>query len=250
MRILLFFTLTLLFTTNTLHAQYIEVDKSTNSCVTCEGVDPACSTTHVESEKTVSYTQYIVQEFNNTNFIKKYIVQYAIVSDIFSMPENSMALSFYTDDGPMYMIVSADQYNTHQAAELAGARAKAANNAFCNYIVKVCYYPKNASTATNASAAKASPYLTANYAYTKKQATSSNKQVVRSTRTANLEKNYRIQYTWTKNYPFETLTNFTVEEHNGGYKQVSTQAFANKQAAQNWLTSKGYQLADFWIYSL
>ena len=106
------------------------------TCTDGSCIDKTCKITHVDSEKKVTYHQYIVQEFSETDFETKYMVQYAIVSDIITMPAGAMAVPFHTNDGAMYMIVSSKQYNTRNEAVAAGELAKTAHNAFCNYFVK------------------------------------------------------------------------------------------------------------------
>lgn len=248
-----------------------------SSAEACE----TCQITNVKSSKTVSYHQYIVEEFTQTEFDTKYMIQYAIVSEVITMPMNAMAVSFQTNEGLMYMIVSATQYNSRKEAMAAGERAKSTNHAFCNYFIKPLVFSKSQASPVERkqtiakrnvrntyqrntiakqsvvnNPTEASPYAKRKSAYIAQKVVYSpdgatvQKESFRSEQKVLATGKYRVQFTWTKDYPFETLDRFMVEEHRGGYRQVSTLTFDNKQEAGVWLQNQGYAITDFWVYPL
>jgi len=78
------------------HGQYtLYKAEKTDTCAGCR------TCVKHESHKTVSYNQYIIEEFQQKEFDTVYIIQYGVVSEVTSMPVNAMAVSFYTNEGPM-----------------------------------------------------------------------------------------------------------------------------------------------------
>ena len=177
-----------------------------------------CKDTHVVKHKTITYHQVAVEEFVETAFDTVYMIQYAVVSEITSMPQNSVAMSFYTNEEMMYMVISDKYYVSREEAIAEGEKAKAENESFCFYFVKPCIVPKTSSMVKE--------------------------------RDANQQGNYRVQHTWTAMYPTDILENFTVESYQGGFRQVSKQRFFDKADAISWLQLEGLNPADFWIFPI
>lgn len=220
-----------------------------------------CTATDVETQKTVTYHQYVVEEFSHTQFEEKYLIQYAIVSDVTSMPSNAMAMSFQTNQGLMYMIVSKGYYSSKQEAIAIADKVRTANPTFCNYFVKKCLIPVANGAVRNRKQVVAKKSNTS--AITRQVSYQGNGTKV--TRTLSTEANgmpafdkpaisqtgnFRVQYTWTKHYPTVTLEDFIVESHNGGFRQVSAQTFDTREGATKWVQSQGYSSKSFWVYGL
>ena len=230
------------------YGQYPDEANGTDACETCK-------ITSAESHKTVSYHQYIIEEFQQTEFDTMYMIQYAVVSEVISIPKQAIAISFYTNEGHMYMVVSDRYYSSNREAKAYAERVKAKNNSFCNYFVKPCIIAKNSNS--NAQGYRTSSMTTRQMSYQGNNTSvnrtvayvSNPKPTINTSDLAN-NGNFRIQFSWTKNRPFETLNQFNVEAHNGGYRQTSKLSFQTKQAAINWLLDQGYDLANFWIYPI
>lgn len=174
--------------------------------------------TSVVSYKRITYEQTRIELFGELAFDTLYTVQYAIVSEVTSMPKHSMALPFYTDDHYMYMIVSDRNYFTYEQARAMGEKVRDENDIFEVYIVKAALHP-----ASSPDVARKRVYENGNV---------------------------RIQYQFTDRYPENVLDGFIVEYYEGGFRQISERAYEDRAAAQNWLLQQGLDLKDFWVYPL
>lgn len=174
--------------------------------------------TSVVSYKGITYHQERIEEFTELTFDTMYMIQYAIVTEVTSMPENSVALTFYTNQELMFMVISDKYYESYEEAKAIGEKVKADNIQFEYYMVKPCVLPKS------------SPIIAKKDEHQKGK--------------------YRIQYTWTATYPEKVLEDFTVELYQHGFRQVSVKTFSDKEEAINWLLGKGHKLEHFWIFTI
>lgn len=229
--------------------------------VNAEELCKVCNITDIKTQRTVSYQQYMLQKFQHTTFDTMYFIQYALVSDLISMPRNTKAVSFQTNQGLMYMIVSTDYYPSKQEATRAAEQAQVNTGGYCDYVIKPSFFAHHAPTQPHIqhqfknkkkttyqpapkSTSTASVTRTLNYGGQTRQV------AYEGSSSPTSKGNFKIQFSWTKDHPFKTLSQFKVVQHRGGYRQISDLSFENKSQAQKWLQGQGYSLKDFWIYPL
>ncbi|MGB0524718.1 MAG: hypothetical protein ACPGJS_17225 [Flammeovirgaceae bacterium] len=172
--------------------------------------------TSIITHKEAIFHQKLIEEFTELEFDTVYMIQYAIVTEVTSMPQNSVALPFVMTDMIMYFVISDRYYTSYKQAKAIGEKVRADNIQFEYYIVKPCVVPVS------------SPMI--------------------AKRNNDRKGAFRIQYTSTITYPEKVLDHFMVELHKGNFRQISERAFENKTEATSWLLEQGHRLKDFWIY--
>lgn len=179
---------------------------------------PDVRDTSVVTYSTTTYHQKHIEKFELIDFDTMFMIQYAIVTEVTSMPENSIALSYFTNEMFMWMIISDRYYSNYAEAVAIGEKVRRNNPAFEFYVIKPSIVPKNSHMVTK--------------------------------RDTEQDGDFKIQYSFSEKYPEKVLDHFIVESYQDGFRQVTRRAFKTKEHATEWLNIQGHNLKDFWIYPL